>query len=519
MIKTPPRAWQSACLRAWEDHGCRGIARVATGAGKTLFALMAAEKLAQRFPGDALRVKIVVPTIFLATQWRADILRELDIAPENVGLYHGQIKENPDRPFMIYVVNTARNSLARHVLRESQAGHAVFLICDECHHMNSPENRRTFAFFPHIEQERYFSLGLSATPSEESPAALGTEFYRYDIADASREGIVSKYVRFSIALDFSKEESAEFAYFTEKILLLRNKLLQAYPKLKNMKNRDFLRVLHGLSSRGDEVGELAVSLSLLYIRRKEVSHTAKARIACTRDILRVLLPDKRAIVFAERIETVDALYEILREEYPGRVGRYHSKLAPEVKAAALARYRQGEHAVLLCCRALDEGLNIPDTDAGIVLSSTGNERQRIQRLGRILRLREGRKCLYYLHIPESGEPDALLPDDALSCVLRYEQNIGFMHFAYDKLASRVLRNMRDSGASGTQLSTAMHWISMGQLRAGFLLAPEKCEEYAKSAPNRQKDYWICMTLLSRERIRQSNVNSVRQQAGVTLREE
>lgn len=471
---------------------------MATGAGKTLLALMAAERLALRFPGDALRVKIVVPTIFLATQWRADILREWEIAPENVGFYHGQIKENPDRAFMIYVVNTARGSLARHVLREAREGHPVFLICDECHHMNSPENARTFDFFPYIDKARYFSLGLSATPSEDAPAALGAEIYRYDIDEASEEGVVAKYACFSIALDFTPEESGEFAEFTERIHMLRSKLFQAYPKLKTMKNRDFLRVLHGLSSRGDEIGRLAVSLSLLYIRRKEISHTAQARVACALALVEAIIPDKRLIVFAERIETVDILYEALREKYPRRIGRYHSKLPPAVKAAALEGYRQGEHAVLLCCRALDEGLNIPDTDVGIVLSSTGNERQRIQRLGRILRLREGRKTLYYLHIPESGEPETLLPDDALSCALQYAQNTGFCHPAYESIAARVWEAMREAGASEAQLSAARYWLSVGRLRADFLLTPEECEKHRRNAPARQKDYWVCMLLLARE---------------------
>ena len=39
----------------------------------------------------------------------------------------------------------------------------------------------------------------------------------------------------------------------------------------------------------------------------------------------------------------------------------------------------------MTCRALDEGFNVPETEVGIIAASTATYRQRIQRLGRIVR--------------------------------------------------------------------------------------------------------------------------------------
>ena len=41
--------------------------------------------------------------------------------------------------------------------------------------------------------------------------------------------------------------------------------------------------------------------------------------------------------------------------------------------------------ILITCRALDEGINVPETAVAIIASSTASMRQRIQRLGRVLR--------------------------------------------------------------------------------------------------------------------------------------
>jgi superfamily II DNA or RNA helicase len=41
-------------------------------------------------------------------------------------------------------------------------------------------------------------------------------------------------------------------------------------------------------------------------------------------------------------------------------------------------------------RALDEGFNVPETEVGSIATSTATPRQRIQRLGRVLRPTEGK---------------------------------------------------------------------------------------------------------------------------------
>ena len=57
-------------------------------------------------------------------------------------------------------------------------------------------------------------------------------------------------------------------------------------------------------------------------------------------------------------------------------------------------FKAGEFDILVTCRALDEGLNVPNANAAVVGASTRSTRQRIQRLGRVLRV-----------APEKGHAD------------------------------------------------------------------------------------------------------------------
>ncbi len=108
----------------------------------------------------------------------------------------------------------------------------------------------------------------------------------------------------------------------------------------------------------------------------------------------------------------ETLYARLQKQFPGQVGRYHSEMDEGSRKNTLRQYQDSEIRILVSCRALDEGLNVPETDVGIIASSASSNRQRIQRLGRILR-RSGTNhtaCLYYLYIGSSNEERELLAE-------------------------------------------------------------------------------------------------------------
>jgi superfamily II DNA or RNA helicase len=360
-------------------------------------------------------------------------------------------------------------------------------------------------------------MGLSATPAAEADAltlipALGKTIYRYGLSDATRDLIIAGCALYHIAVNFTDDERFEYDDFSDRIMAVTGKLMKRCPYLKKLPYRLFFRRLQHLQKGVDETAALAGSLLILLFRRKEIVHKARMRIDCGAEIVRRLMPDHRTILFTERIETTNILFETLRGSFPGQIERYHSNMSANEKARALRRYRDGESKVIVCCRALDEGLNVPETDAGIVLSVGSGARQRIQRTGRILR-RDGTdrlKKIYYLYIPESAEADKLLPsenpeDDAFgygehTCCLSFTESGNLLSDSeYAVLAERVLAHLTRSGASDRHLRNAAAQLDRGSVRTDFLLPESACRERLALANTDEKDYLTVMLLMARVR--------------------
>ena len=52
----------------------------------------------------------------------------------------------------------------------------------------------------------------------------------------------------------------------------------------------------------------------------------------------------------------------------------------------LNNFKNGNLNVLVSCTALDEGFDMPEADGAMILSASSSKRQRIQRLGRTIRV-------------------------------------------------------------------------------------------------------------------------------------
>lgn len=511
--------WQEKCLNRWFANKGRGMVQAATGSGKTLLALSAVRRLDEKLGGKLL-VRIVVPNGGLMRQWERALREFLADAvarepypegvPEQIGMCGGGQKTTTDRKYMIYVINSARYELARQLLSELRKGKQVFLIADECHHYGSSQNHLIFEFLPYIEQyqENFFSMGLSATlPAgpEKSylESMLGREIYNYGIAEASFGQTVCRYDIFHISLNFQKEERDSYEDISGKMTALYRRLLKSYPSLREMNQKQRFEMLGRLSrDKNRRVAETAMSYMILSYRRKSLVCLAADRIACVCELTECLDTSERIIIFGERISQAEELYGILQEKYLGRVGRYHSKMGRQANKNVLERFRRGEIRILISCKAIDEGVDIPDASVGIILSGTSGQRQRIQRLGRIIRNAEGkdRAVLYYLHIEETSEDSCFLPNVKESCIfeLTYRQETeGFSNASYDEAAGKLRKRMKRKGADEKMMKEMERCLRLGSVRPDWRRESAWLEERIKKSGNiRERNYWVCMKQIS-----------------------
>lgn len=352
------RAWQEAALANWEEQGRRGIAAVVTGGGKTMFAFACMAQVRASNP-DAVFV-IVVPTIALADQWVIGLTEDLGVDRADIAVGGGGQRATKSALVNVLVINSARRIAPRLASVAS-----TMLIVDECHRAASSKNSQALAG-SHIA-----TLGLSATPQrdwdnlfdEVVRPALGPVIYEYGYNEARRDEVISAFDLVNIAVEMNASERAEYDRLTRKIgaaLRKQEKAVEADEQLKR-----------------------------LLQQRARVSSRVRARLPMAVRIIERHRQD-RAIIFHEDIDAANVLCATLLKRRH-RAAVYHSGLGPALRQDNLRMFRAGEIDVLVTCRALDEGVNVPDARLAVIAASTASTRQRIQRLGRVLRPAPGKR--------------------------------------------------------------------------------------------------------------------------------
>lgn len=519
-VKKPLFAWQKECLDIWFHNQGKGVVNVVTGAGKTILALGAIARLEYILlteQAPALKIKIVVPKVFLANQWVKSLQDDLAVSRDDIGVYSGMRKDPPSRKYMIYVVNSARTTLSLQILSDYHQGSSILLIADECHHYCSPENSRIFEFITQIPSKdqatRYYALGLSATPetatfNETLLPALGPEIYKYSFVEALNANIISSFAIFNLKLKFTPDEERQYLDLSEQLTRVLEILMYRCPFLKGLNRLRYFASLEQLaqSSEDDNIAALARAVLILATKRKDLVYRAESRISCVNNLLKQLPLSSKILIFCERIVVANTIYEELQSLFPGQVGRYHSEMDEWSRKEILRKYHDSQIRILVSCRALDEGLNVPSTDIGIIASSTSSTRQRIQRLGRILRQSGIKRTakLYYLYIGSSNEEKDLLAGisrDLTGIIpildLEYDQDSQtFHHSSYQALADRVIVYTQHKCWSTEIIAEITKNLERGKLGCDWWLSEQDCRLKIQNAPSRsEQNYWVSMRLL------------------------
>jgi len=355
-----PFPHQKRALAAWAAAGGRGIVELPTGAGKTVLAVLAIAH-AER------PTLVVVPTIELLLQWQRVLSEHFD---EPVGIIGGGSNDRK----RITVITYDSAALQADFLG-NQFG---LLVCDECHHLPAPGYR-----FIAAGSIAPYRLGLTATLQRPDGGErlceelLGPSCYAETI-DALEGRYLAPYDVERVDVELTPEEQA--TYEAERQIYLSFLRSQAIDFDQQGGWAQFVMRCH----RSEE-GRRAFRA---YRTQRQIAFASESKLEA---LWRVILKhrDERILVFTHENEIVYRLsHQLLLP-----VITHHTKV-PERKRL-LAGFAAGELPVLLTSNVLNEGVDVPDANVGVVLSGTGSVREHVQRLGRILRKRPGKRAVLY----------------------------------------------------------------------------------------------------------------------------
>ena len=363
------RDYQIQAVEKWMVDR-RGIVVLPTGAGKTYIALEVIKEL-------SVSTLVVVPTLALLDQWK----EKLSVFGKDfVGEFSGRKKEL--KPITVTTYDSA------YINAESLGDKFMLLIADECHHLPAESYR-------HIAEMSMapYRLGLTAVYERDDglhtllPDLIGGIVYELKPDDLAGK-YLANYVVKRIMVPLTEEEKLEYE---RKARVFKEYIASRNIKLSSVEDFRNIVMMTGLDDKAYEALKSWESA-------RKIAFNSKNKIKTLKEILEKHKNDK-IIIFTRYNDLVYTISRIFL------IPAITHKTDKKERSMILDGFKKGIFKAIVSSQVLDEGIDVPDANVGIIVSGTGSSREFIQRLGRILRPAEGKDkaILYELISKETGE--------------------------------------------------------------------------------------------------------------------
>ncbi|MBC8201987.1 MAG: DEAD/DEAH box helicase [Planctomycetes bacterium] len=385
--------WQKKAIKAWEEANCKGVVEAVTGTGKTYVGI----SLLRKFILEGSRCLVIVPTIVLFNQWKEEIESELGFKITSLlGAGHTN-KLDLSQPVTLGVVKSISTASENGLLH----GAFELLVADECHRYGS----ETFkvALLDDVKSR----IGLTATfeRSDDGVNEVLTPYFRstkqlkscvcfkYDFKQAKKDEIIAPFVSLSIGTDLDEDEMESYEECGKRMTQCREKLVYefGYPK-------DFKKFMSRSGKKKNKTEGIIFNNFLSAMGgRKKILSESNAKIAFVQQLGELISNSNGSIVY---VETKDAAEEIADKlwEFDFNTEAFHSGIKQKERELIFERFRSKETLCLVAVKCLDEGINVPDANCAIVIASSKQRRQMIQRMGRVLRKKHDETGSVFIHV-------------------------------------------------------------------------------------------------------------------------
>lgn len=372
------RPYQRKAIENWYDAKCQGTFMMATGSGKTITALSIIERLYAEYGLRA--VIIIAPYRHLVVQWAKEC-EKFDLNP--ICCFETQKKwfdilsaslyslQSGNLKFLSVITTNSTYSMPNFQSLLKYFPLNSLIIGDESHNLGSS---RIISLLPeHIRMR----LALSATPerwfdnegTQDLYNYFGPIVFEFTLKEAIEQSALVPYRYFPLFVHLTDEES-------ERFLELSRKIASAFSSTKKIEESSQVTIL--LGERARLIGTAYNKLIALHNLMKERIDTSHTLFYCGDGSV------EETLTF-EMKKQIDQVCHILGYQLGYRVDKYVAETSLDERDELRVKFDIGDLQGLVAIRCLDEGIDIPSIRTAVILASSTNPRQFIQRRGRILR--------------------------------------------------------------------------------------------------------------------------------------
>jgi superfamily II DNA or RNA helicase len=363
-----PYSYQLEAMDSWTNNKNRGIIELPTGCGKTKTAIFCKERLEKT---NKIVTFIFAPTDTICNQWKEEfgehhekickiysnpkwkVNLKKDILDLNLGV--------KDELVVIGTYKTIYNPFLIEQIKKIK-NYKKFIIADEVH------STGTNKISEGLIEDYDFRLGLSATPKrwlDKEGSKIIFDYFGDSVFDKVtlfdaiyKLKVLSRYNYHLIHVTLNEKESQDYADLTIKI-------------------RKQLSMAKTSPGRGHE--EIAQRLSE---KRANIIKNCKEKLMKFPEII-PLIKSERTIIFVSP-EQRKKIINLISNDIIYHQFTYHEKNKQE-RETILKNFKNNNIKCLIAIKCLDEGLDVGPVKNGVIMASSGNPKEFIQRRGRLLR--------------------------------------------------------------------------------------------------------------------------------------
>ncbi len=384
---------QEKAVEMWIENNNRLLMEMATGTGKTRTAIGCIVKMLKSEKN--LLVIVSTPQNTLSKQWLSE-MKNLNIIFEKSSIIDGNNSNwNIDLEKTLLELNlgyvdnaiiytthaTSSGDKYLNIIRKNKQKTKILFICDEVHGIGSEKQRNA------LLNEYEYRIGLSATPErlfdEEGTRLIrdyfGNKSFEFTISDAlntinplTGKAFLNPFYYYPHFIELEENELGEYKKYSRRILIMESDEDHDEKDLTRIKNLR-AEIVKNAINKYDMVESIIDNIN---INEK------------IKDTLIFVSPEQKGKIMDMLASKKITRCKITEEESTKKkLG--NSELSE--REAYIDQFRKGEIQVLLGLSCLDEGIDIKNARIAILMASSVNPREYVQRIGRVIRVNEGKE--------------------------------------------------------------------------------------------------------------------------------